>query len=45
MEYQKITKVLKNSETVKIENGKQIPKEVLKERYYLQKKDRKLLII
>ena len=38
MEYQKITKL---SEKVANENNKEIPKE----RYNLQKKDRKLLII
>ena len=46
MEYQKITKVSKssqknNSETVTKENAKKIPKKGL----YLQKKDKKLLII
>ena len=47
MEYQKITKVSKNSqqnnsETVTNENDKEIPKELY---IYLQKKDRKCLII
>ena len=37
----RITKFSKNSETVTNENDKQIPKKVI----YLQKKDRKLLII
>ena len=46
MEYQKITKVSKNSqqnssETVTNENDKEIPKE----RYIIQKKDKHFLII
>ena len=50
MEYQKLTKVSNisqqnNSQTVTNENNKEIPKEIPRERYYLQKKDRKLLII
>ena len=51
MEYQKIRKVSKhslqnNSETFTNENVNEIPKEIPKERYiYLQKKDKKLLII
>ena len=46
MEYQKIAKVSKNTETVTNENDKEIPKETSEERYiYIQKKDKKLLII
>ena len=39
MEHQKITKVLKN------ENDKEILRKYLKKDIYLQKKDRKLLLI
>ena len=42
MEYQKITKVSKNSETATNQNDKEILKEIPQERYiYLQKKDKK----
>ena len=33
MQYQKITKVSKNSETITNKNNKEIPKEIPKERY------------
>ena len=50
MEYQKITKVSKNSQQnnsgkVTNENYKETPKKYLTKDIYLQKKDRRLLII
>ena len=43
MQYQDLTKVSKNSETVKTENDTEIPKEIPKERYISPEEIQKII--